>query len=126
MDASAPPAVARAAPTSQQLAQSASQLESACLSDDPRAARAALLDWASARWPDSRPRGLSELAGRLANAQARAELITLDRLLYDAGDGQPWDGRRAWPILHQTIKDASSDGDQQKAEPLPNLYPQTG
>jgi len=126
VDSSKLRAAARTAPARQQLAQSTRQLKSACLSDDPKAARAALLDWAGARWPDSRPRGLSQLAERLANAQARAELITLDRLLYDAGDGQAWDGRHAWPILHETLKDASSDGDQQKAESLPNLYPQTG
>jgi hypothetical protein len=122
-----PRPAARAEPSrKQRLAQSRMRLKKACLSNDPRAARAALLDWASARWPDTRARGLSELAGRVAAEEARTELTTLDRVLYDPAMSDRWDGRRAWSTLDHTLQELQSENDSGKSESLPDLYPQRG
>ncbi|MGD8614986.1 MAG: BatD family protein [Gammaproteobacteria bacterium] len=123
----APPAAARTEPSRpQRLGQSRKRLRDACLSNDPKAARAALLDWAGARWPDNRPRGLSELAGRLAAEPVSTELIRLDRALYGAGAADHWVGRHAWAVLERALGDAPSGSGKSGYEALPDLYPQQG
>jgi len=107
----------------QQLGQCRTRLKNACHSNDPRAAKAALLDWAVLQWPAAPPRDLSALAGRISNAAARGEIIALDRLLY-AGDAQQgWDSHAAWPVLEQVLVQKAPTADSGTDEPLPDLYP---
>jgi len=99
-------------------------LKKACTAGDPRAARQALLAWASACWPENPPGGLETLARRL-DGDAAQVLRELDRFLY-ASEGPPWDGASAWPRLAPALnkempKTARSGGDS----PLPPLYPQS-
>lgn len=65
-------------------------LREACRRGDPRAAQRALLQWAASRWPDSHPRSVGEVAGRLP-APAADALGELDRRIYGPDRG-PWDG----------------------------------
>jgi len=120
-----PATPANAAPSRRQgLAKSRTRLRNACLSNDPRAARAALLDGATVLWPDAPPRGLSELAARFAAGSLQAEIVALERLLYDHNAPRGWDGRSACPVLEQALVDAAADDGSVKHEALPGLYPQ--
>ncbi|MGD8619767.1 MAG: BatD family protein [Gammaproteobacteria bacterium] len=107
------------------LAQSRSQLKTACLSGDPGGAARALLAWSRARWPDAPPKGLTELSRRFATDAARRDTLALDRLLYDKGNDS-WDGRAAWSVFEQAIEHAARESDASSAPPLPALYPQHG
>ncbi|MGW8311240.1 MAG: BatD family protein, partial [Thiogranum sp.] len=107
------------------LAQSRSQLKTACLSGDPGGAAKALLAWSRARWPDAPPKGLTELSRRFATDAARRDTLALDRLLYDKGNDS-WDGRAAWSVFKQAIEHAAQESDASSAPALPALYPQHG
>jgi hypothetical protein len=107
-------------------AQYRSRLREACLSNDPKAARTALLNWAKARWPDSAPRGLAALARRCTNDNTRDCIMALDRLLYDAAAERSWDGRAAWTVLEHLFDGAQSDEATKTADALPDLYPSHG
>ena len=100
---------------------SATTLRRACLSDEPRAARRALLRWAAASWPEDAPRSLQELAKHLANAELRAELARLDRALY-APDQDPWRGEPLWQRARKGLVRPAPPR-LQKAGDLPVLYP---
>ena len=100
---------------------SATTLRRACLSDEPRAARRALLRWAAASWPENAPRSLQELAKHLANAELRAELARLDRALY-ASDQDPWRGEPLWHRARKGLVRPAPPRPQ-KAGDLPVLYP---
>jgi hypothetical protein len=97
------------------------QFLKACHSGDAGGARAALLDWAAAHWPDDPPRGLQALAQRLDDAGARAALTALDRSLY-AGSSD-WDGARLAACLTQLPPRA---GRGERASGLAPLYPHSG
>ena len=100
---------------------SPASLRRACLSDEPRAAREALLRWAAASWPEDAPRSLQELANRLANAELHAELASLDRALY-ASDQEPWRGEPLWQLARKgPLRPAPAR--PEKEDDLPVLYP---
>jgi hypothetical protein len=98
-------------------------LKNACLSNDPRAARAALLDWAAVQWSAAPPRDLSELASQFSSTAAQGEIVTLDRMLYAGEASLSWDSRAAWPVLEQALRHAAPGDDAGTEEPLPDLYP---
>jgi hypothetical protein len=100
---------------------SATTLRRACLSDEPRAARRALLRWAAASWPEDAPRSLQELAKHLANAELRAELVRLDRALY-ASDQEPWRGKPLWQRARKGLVRPAPPRPPQRDD-LPVLYP---
>lgn len=81
----------------------------------------ALLETATARWPDDPPGNLGALAGRLGE-DARDAILELDRALYAPG-AQAWDGH----AFREQIKDAwdkSEARDQQTKTLLEPLYPE--
>ncbi|WP_295402909.1 BatD family protein [uncultured Thiocystis sp.] len=100
------------------------QVEKSCLAGDARAARAALLDWARARWPDHAPQGLSEFASRLGGEASGDLLNAIDRAIY-APPGEVWDGAAAWQTLALWLGGTVKDGTTRTADPLPELYPRT-
>jgi hypothetical protein len=109
----------------QQRAACRSRLRQACRADDPRTARAALLDWAALQWPDAPPRGLSGLAGHLDGSAAQQVIVDLNRILYDGNTQRHWDGRAAWPVLERLLGDkVAPRDDSMTAAALPDLYPQ--
>jgi len=116
-------AVAGAAPSTS-LSTLTARVRDACQANDSTAARRALLDWAARRWPEQRaPRGLSELAERIATDAARAQLAQLDRVLYDNGAERAWDGRTAWGVLEPALTGASGATRADADRALPGLYP---
>ncbi|TCW36439.1 oxygen tolerance protein BatD [Marichromatium gracile] len=99
------------------------RVEAACRANDPRAARAALLDWGRARWGASAPGGPVELGRRLGRPGLGATLAALERALY-APTGEPWDGAGCWARLAPALTDASTE--TARATPLAPLYPGAG
>jgi hypothetical protein len=100
---------------------SATTLRRACLSNQPRAARQALLRWAAASWPENAPRSLQELAKQLENAELRAQLAHLDRALY-ASDQDPWRGKLLWQQARKGLVRPVPPRPPERDD-LPALYP---
>lgn len=96
-------------------------LQTACAAEDPRAARAALLDWARARWPERTFTGLEALAEAFADAELSALLRDIDRAIY-AAPGEFWDGTAVWASLEPHLDGTRSDKTA-AAAPIPELYP---
>jgi len=96
----------------------------ACTAADPRAARAALLDWGLARWPHDPPRGLGDIGTRLGPAgSATADVLEhIDRAVYAPG-GAAWDGAAAWRALEPTLRMAEHQRRALPVDPLPHIYP---
>ena len=70
-------------------------LDQACRADDARAARDAVLAWATAVWHDNAPNTLVELAERFKNPRAHEAIALLDRAIYTRNEAG-WNGRRFW------------------------------
>ncbi|UHD14935.1 BatD family protein [Thiocapsa bogorovii] len=118
----------RASP--QALREARRRVEQACLNNDARSARTALLDWGRVRWGGEAPAGLGALALRLDDAAAAETLAQLDRALY-AGTGgaaagpagAAWDGIGAWQILKPRLSGDGADAASDRSADLPELYP---
>lgn len=100
------------------------EVERACVDNDPKATRSALLAWAAAAWPEHAPKRLEDLAQKLGGETGIA-LRALDRHLY-SGDAGGWDGASVWRLISSALHSASK---HRKAgvganDPLPPLYPQ--
>jgi hypothetical protein len=96
-------------------------LRRACLAGDARAARKALLQWATSAWPEHPPRSLPGLAQRLTDGQLRAELASLDRALY-ASAQDAWQGQQLWQLARLGLARPAQAG-AMKEDELPVLYP---
>ena len=103
-------------------AEARARLRRACASQDAKAARAALLDWAAACWSEAGTPRLEQIAARLPEPAARA-IRTLDQVRY--GKGAAWDGPAAWQVLQPALKQAEADRKKGRSghHPLPELYP---
>lgn len=93
-------------------------LRQACERDDPRAARAALLDWARLQWPQAPPNNLSAL-GERTDPGLRAQIACLNRSLYAPGSA-PWRGHPLWDAFEATRRGLRAAG---SAQPVPDLAP---
>ncbi|MBK1695256.1 hypothetical protein CKO09_10990 [Chromatium weissei] len=98
------------------------QIEAACLAQNARAARAALLDWALARWPQQPPRGLTELSQRWNDAESAAVLDALNRAIY-APTEMAWNGAMAWSVLSVQLQRSEANTLRAMNDSLPPLYP---
>ncbi|MHB8809135.1 MAG: BatD family protein [Desulfobulbaceae bacterium] len=92
----------------------------ACEACDAIRARSTLLRWTAALWPDNPPTGLSELAGRLADQEATAEISRLDRYLF-SDNPPPWDGIKLASLLKDLA--GQEQGATKGKTTLPPLYP---
>ncbi len=99
-------------------------IHTACLAHDPRAARAALLEWGRLRWPDRPPIGLHDLAERLDHPEIRPLLQAIDAAIY-APPARSWDGGLVWEQLAPHLG-PPAEPDQARNPPLPRLYPESG
>ena len=98
------------------------RFEHACKEKDPHRAREALIDWATATWPNDPPRRLGQLAQRLP-PQGAEYLEGIDRALY-APTGDTWDGLSALAALQPLLQDAAKGQEnKQDTQALPPLYP---
>jgi BatD DUF11 like domain len=77
-------------------------LRQACSANDCQAATSALLDLARIDWPDDPPRGLGALASRLE--QGAAEVSSLERSLYAAGEASSWRGDALWQVTRRGLR----------------------
>ncbi len=94
-------------------------LRQACATDDPQAARGALLRWARATWPQAPPMGLLDLARRLDDAALATAVAALDRSLY-ARSAQPWRGAGLWTRAERALV---APPRRPARDPIPPLYP---
>jgi hypothetical protein len=94
-------------------------LGSACAVSDAAAARAALLQYAEARFASSPPRSLGALAALLPEPLAR-EVLALEAHLYGAAAG-PWRGD-ALNALRKDLESAAGAPPPPPADPLLPLY----
>ena len=93
------------------------EFRSACLNNNPHAARKNLLAWAASAWPANPPAGLNELSRRLGGAELIEELRQLDRACYT---DDTWHGSFLAKLLPAPPKPASS---VENRHDLPALYP---
>ncbi|MFD2110892.1 BatD family protein [Thiorhodococcus fuscus] len=100
------------------------RIEKACLDNDPRAARQALILWGQAMWGDESPNGLNALALRLDDEGALDVLTEIDRAIY-APPGSSWDGSAVWSRLGPLLDRAGALMDEEGEGPLPELYPRS-
>lgn len=98
-------------------------VQTACASNDPRAARAALIAWAQVRWPEDSPPGLEGIAVRLEADEAAPLLRSVDRAIY-APPGVSWEGAAAWAALEPILKASTRGRAQEEEDDMPELYPQ--
>lgn len=96
-------------------------VRAACLANDPRAARSALVAWARMRWPDLTAPGLESLGQRFDDLEARHLLRSIDRAIY-APPGESWDGASAWERLAPHLARSKPDDDDDE-DLIPELYP---
>lgn len=115
-----PPKTDAIAP-SPHLHQALRALERACRDQDPKAAAAAVMDWARARHAPAA--NLGAVAARLENEAAAQALRALDQHLY-ASTPPAWDGMACWQALRPALKTTATKPTQPNP-PLPRLYPQT-
>lgn len=96
-------------------------LQRACQDHDPLAASRALLAWAALRWPNSPPRNLATLAGRLQHGGEA--VLALEQALY-ASATQAWQGDTLWQALRGGLVASSAEISQSRRRELPELYPE--
>jgi hypothetical protein len=96
--------------------------EQAFLAKDPRGARAALLGWADARWPDDPPVGLTALASRLGDPSIVEVLTHLDQAIYTDIAGT-WDGLAVWRQIEPHLAGVDKGSPPDRKTDLPELYP---
>lgn len=102
------------------LAQDAKRaLQRACYQGDPQAAAKALLQWASALWPQP-PKNLGDLADRLAKDPTL--IRDLDRRLYSASAAGSWHGGALWISVKRGLKE-KQEAAKLSSTDLPPLYP---
>lgn len=94
-------------------------LKSACMKNDPRAARLALLNWHKARTGQV-ARGVHDVAEQLHSETLQASVKELERALYRA-DQEDWQGGKSlWQIIQSIHKNQATDTQDDAA--LPPLY----
>ena len=76
------------------------KLQVACRQNDPALARSALLDWASAEWPDEELLNLNDLAHWIHNVQIKKHLHLLSQALYSQNKNANWQGRDLWSVIN--------------------------
>lgn len=98
-------------------------VKQSCMTNNPRAVKAALLAWGNAKWPQQPPKGLDELVKRLNSQAATAIIQELDRQLYatvHTSSVTVWDGTTAWRVLAPLLQVETAK--QSIAQVLPDLY----
>lgn len=90
----------------------------ACEKNQPKEARAALLSWAAAHWPEDPPQGLEEVAARIQDQHVRQLLRALDAAIYADRPGA-WQGAELARQLKRLPATKKTDAEQKI---LPKLY----
>ena len=101
-------------------------LKQACSENNPSNARAALIAWVKAAWPDNTAPSLSYLADKLQDPTLNQSLKSLNQALY-ASDGQTWDGGQFWEVANSQLDSGlktTRTNSNNAVKSLPELYPQ--
>ena len=88
-------------------------LKSACQAHQLSAARAALIDWVKARWPE-KPPTLATLIQQVGSASLAEAIQAMDASGYADGAGD-WDGTTLWDGFSAATAKASEPSDQHDA-----------
>lgn len=114
-------------PRTADLRQARARLRSACVENDPAAARRALLLWGRCLWPRRPPLSLAEL--QACEPALRKELVELNHALYRKGGGN-WDGGPLWQLCEKrkppprtAVQAAASGGLEPLYPPSPRPDP---
>ncbi|HEY6642716.1 BatD family protein [Povalibacter sp.] len=92
----------------------------ACKLNDARSARRALLEWTQARWPNSPPLGLRDVAVRLDDPEITTLLLELDRACFA---GAPWNSAALAKALERLPEPSGTKHPARRSD-LAELYPQ--
>jgi hypothetical protein len=76
------------------------QLQRACTSSNPQAARDALLKWAALHWPDATLLNLADLAQLVRDAPLKKQIHLLSQILYKNQDKALWRGDELLRAVH--------------------------
>ena len=98
-----------------------SAIKQACLANNPKQARVALLAWGRQHYSQPAIRGLADLAQCLSSEELKTTMLELDRVLY-AGDPSQWHGESLWRLLIAECQQQKTKGETVKEDPLPSLY----
>jgi hypothetical protein len=101
-----------------------SRILQACRRNDPLATRNAFLAWGGAHWTQDPPRGLDQIAARIANPPLADALRELDRALY-RGDAGQWNADRLLPLLGGLSSVTSVASSTPSRQRLPLHYAQS-
>lgn len=93
----------------------------ACLENNARRVREALLEWAKVAWSQESPSSLHMIAKLSGNSVLEQLLGKLDRSIYSPGS-DTWDGHLFWDELSPVLK-ADDSEEPHPAAGLPQLYP---
>ena len=94
----------------------------ACGQNNARAARNALLKWAQAKWHNSPPAGLSDIAHRIPDPAVSKEIMELNRALYSETQGA-WQRGRELSALLKELPEVENTNNKNGNSLLPPLYP---
>ncbi len=108
------------ASSSQNKGQVLKQLQAACLSNNPRQARDALLKWGCLLWPEANLLNLIELANAVDEPALKQQIHQLSQVLYHDGANKEWQGQALWQCV-ANFK-FSSAASKEKANTLPPIH----
>ncbi len=118
------PAQSATEPTPPDTRQALASLHKACMDNDARAARTALLAWVEARWPEDAPTGLEALTAR-ADQPFRQAVESLNRVLYAEATSTHWQGAGLWEQVDRHERQSRRVKQTRPARQLEPLYPVT-
>lgn len=79
------------------------ELHQACMQNQPKDARAALLKWASLHWPEASVLNLDDLIQRVTDNSLKKQIQILSQVLYKNSGTNSWCGNELWEHI-QKIK----------------------
>ena len=98
-------------------------LKKACLSNQPKATRDALLIWAKHAWPDAQILNLDDMISLASNQPLTEALHTLSKALYHPKQAAPWQGKDLWSAI-QNIHAKKPRHKTAQKNPLPPIHPE--
>ena len=97
-------------------------IKKACLDNDPKSAQAAILDWATATWPDDSVTNLKTVARKLNQPDLMQTFAEIEKALYSPTDQSTWNGEKAWTEIKNKLAVNSQTAKRQPEDSLPPLY----
>lgn len=99
------------------------QIKLASLSNDPKAAREQVIQWAHLVWPDNKVSSIGSVIALLKQDAVRNSLAELDRVLYsnNVSDNADWDGEVFWREF-SGVDIAEIETKKVQKQPLKVLY----